>query len=65
MKKILKNRKLVIVIIVIFLIGIYVISNKAINKYNDEIIIYPGHGRETTLDYEKKNNYYMGVYCEK
>ena len=38
MKKILKNRKLVIVIIVIFLIGIYVISNKAINKYNDEII---------------------------
>lgn len=38
MKKILKNKKLVIVIIVIFLIGIYVISNNAINKYNDEII---------------------------
>ena len=29
---------------------------KKIYKYNDEIIVYPGHGRETTLDYEKKNN---------
>ena len=42
-----------------------IFSLKKIYKYNDEIIVYPGHGRETTLDYEKKNNYYMGVYCEK
>ena len=42
-----------------------IFSLNKIYKYNDEIIIYPGHGRETTLDYEKKNNYYMGVYCEK
>lgn len=37
-----------------------IFSLKKIYKYNDEIIVYPGHGRETTLDYEKKNNYYMG-----
>ena len=34
-----------------------IFSLKKIYKYNDEIIVYPGHGRETTLYYEKKNNY--------
>lgn len=30
-----------------------------IKKYHD-IKIFPGHGDETTIDYEKKNNIYLG-----
>jgi len=32
------------------------ISINKIKEYNDEIIIYPGHGDKTNLGYEKKNN---------
>ena len=34
-------------------------SINMIKKYDDNIVIYPGHGDETTLGYEKKNNIYM------
>lgn len=27
-----------------------------IKKYQDDIVLYPGHGENTTLGYEKKNN---------
>ncbi len=30
-----------------------------IKNYNDDIIIYPGHGEETSLGYEKLNNEYF------
>lgn len=35
------------------------ISINKIKEYNDEIIIYPGHGDKTNLGYEKKNNNYF------
>lgn len=34
-------------------------SIRKIKEYNDEIVIYPGHGEKTTLGYEKENNYYF------
>ena len=34
-------------------------SIKKIKKYSDNIILYPGHGKETNLGYEKKNNIYF------
>ena len=34
-------------------------SINKIKKYSDNIKIYPGHGEETNLGYEKKNNYYF------
>lgn len=35
-------------------------SLKLINRYNDNIIIYPGHGNKTTLGKEKNNfKYYL------
>lgn len=34
-------------------------SIEKIKQFNDNIIIYPGHGDDTTLDYEKKYNYYF------
>lgn len=34
-------------------------SIEKIKKYPDNIIIYPGHGDETTLGNEKDNNYYL------
>ena len=34
-------------------------SLKKIKDYPDDIIIYPGHGQETNLKYEKKNNYFL------
>lgn len=42
--------------------GDFAIMLKSINKikkYNDKIIIYPGHGESTTLAYEKANNQYF------
>ena len=34
-------------------------SIEKIKKYDDNIIIYPGHGETTTLGLEKENNYYF------
>ena len=34
-------------------------SIEKIKKYDDNIIIYPGHGEDTSLGYEKNNNYYF------
>ena len=36
-------------------------SIKKIKKYDDDIIIYPGHGRETSLGREKKFNIYFDI----
>lgn len=35
-------------------------SIRKIKNYGN-IILYPGHGTKTTLDYEKKNNYYFNM----
>ncbi len=34
-------------------------SIEKIKKYNDNIKIYPGHGEDTFLGYEKQNNFYL------
>ena len=34
-------------------------SLNMIKKYDDKIVLYPGHGDSTTLGYEKKHNYYF------
>ena len=34
-------------------------SIEKIKEYKDDIIIYPGHGEDTTLGYEKENNFYF------
>lgn len=34
-------------------------SIEKIKKYPNNVIIYPGHGSETTLNNEKENNYYL------
>lgn len=34
-------------------------SIEKIKEYDDDIIIYPGHGKETTLEHEKKYNKYF------
>ena len=34
-------------------------SIELIKKYDDDIKVYPGHGDETTLLYEKQNNPYF------
>ena len=34
-------------------------SINKIKKYNDDIILYPGHGNKTMLGIEKKTNYYF------
>ena len=31
----------------------------AIKKYSDDITIFPGHGEDSTLGYEKKNNIFL------
>ena len=35
------------------------VSLNMIKKYDDDIILYPGHGESTTLGYEKVNNVYF------
>lgn len=34
-------------------------SLEKIKKYNDDIVLYPGHGEKTTLGHEKKYNHYF------
>ena len=34
-------------------------SLKKIKKYSDDITIFPGHGEDSTLGYEKKNNIFL------
>ena len=34
------------------------IKNK-LYKLNDDMVVFPGHGRETTIGYEKKYNFYV------
>ena len=34
-------------------------SIEKIKKYGDDIVIYPGHGEDTTIGYEKENNVYF------
>lgn len=39
-------------------------SLNKIKKYDDDIVLYPGHGEETTLGHEKKyNHYFEQFYC--
>lgn len=40
-------------------------SINKIRNYDDNIIIYPGHGDDTTLGYEKENNFYFGGIYDK
>ena len=35
-------------------------SIEKIKKYDGNIVIYPGHGDKTTLQFEKDNNMYFG-----
>ena len=35
-------------------------SIEKIKKYDGNIVIYPGHGEKTTLQFEKDNNMYFG-----
>ena len=37
-------------------------SLEMISRYDDDIILYPGHGINTTLGYEISNNPYFGEY---
>lgn len=39
--------------------GEMISSIKKIKKYDDDIVIYPGHGEKTNLSYEKNNNMYL------
>ena len=34
-------------------------SIKKIKNYNDDYILYPGHGEDTSLKYEKENNMFL------
>ena len=34
-------------------------SIKKLKTYNDDIILYPGHGEKTTIGHEKKHNKYF------
>ena len=39
--------------------GLMLKSIDKIKQYDDDIVIYPGHGVESTLGYEKNNNLYF------
>ena len=34
-------------------------SIEKIKKYDNDIVVYPGHGESTTLGFEKENNFYF------
>ena len=36
-------------------------SINKIKKYDDDIVIYPGHGESSTVKYEKDNNIYLRI----
>ena len=36
-----------------------------VEKYNDDIIVYPGHGKDTILGREKKNNIYFNEFYDR
>ena len=36
-------------------------SINLIKQYDDKIILYPGHGEETNIEYEKNNNYFFNI----
>ena len=38
-------------------------SLENLKKYDDNIILYPGHNESTTIGYEKKNNIYLNGGC--
>ena len=40
-------------------IGDMIKSINKIKEYDDDIVIYPGHGDSTTIGYEKNNNIYF------
>ena len=40
-------------------------SINKIKKYNDDIIVCPGHGKNTTLGREKKNNIYFNEFYDR
>ncbi|MCI1956517.1 MAG: MBL fold metallo-hydrolase [Oscillospiraceae bacterium] len=37
-------------------------SLRRLSELKGDFRVYPGHGSETTLDYEKRNNPYMGIH---
>ena len=51
MKKFLKNKKIICIIVIIFLIGLYIIINKLTNNYNEEIITT----EESNIEAEEDN----------
>ena len=52
----LKNKNYTSVVISNELAGF---SQDIIKKYSDDITIFPGHGEDSTLGYEKKNNIFL------
>ena len=42
-------------------IGDMIKSINKIKEYDDDIVIYPGHGDSTTIGYEKNNNIYFFI----
>ena len=53
MRRFLKNKKIVLVVIVIFLSILYFIANKSIQKYNDDFI---EENVETISEEKEKKN---------
>lgn len=55
MKKFLKNKKICIAIIIILLSGLFIIANKAVRNYNEEIITEENISAENESSKEKNN----------